>query len=210
MPMRIRIGQDRTAQGAGRCISVPVRALRTVTMKEPIPKIESDPKAALESYIRELEEFDYPWYQRAVTRNLRYWAIAQGIALISGFATALIAAFVKSDPGTGFTVGRGFLIAVPIIGSLASVFLVQLRIAEFEALREVGRVTIQRLASQARADFAAATTPTQFSELHWALIAAVSQLEEQQGRAFQGLLPRILSFSHQHPMQGQDRSAPVQ
>jgi hypothetical protein len=177
-------------------------------MTESIPKIESDPRSALESYIHELEGIYLPWYEHAVNRNLRYWATAQGIALLSGFATALIAAFVKSDPGAGFTVGRGFLIAVPIVGSLASVFLVQSRIAEFESLREVGRLTIQHLTSQARCDFAAAETSAQFSQLHRTLIAAVNQLEERQGRAFQALIPKVLSFSHQRSEQGQDRSPP--
>jgi len=77
---------------------------------------------------------------------------------------------------------------------LASTYLVQSRIAELEALREKGRQGIQRLAAQARADFAAAATPQQLSEIHKNLIAAVTALEEEQARGFNALIPRQVAF----------------
>ncbi len=60
-------------------------------MADDIPEIEDNPKEALRSFIRELETFYYPWYDRATTRNYYAWFAAQALSLLSGFATAILA-----------------------------------------------------------------------------------------------------------------------
>jgi len=76
----------------------------------------------------------------------------------------------------------------------------QPRIAELEALRERGRETVQRLANVARVDFAAASSPEQYTEIHRMLVSEVSTLEQEQSRGFQRIVPKALAFrSHAAP-----------
>lgn len=105
---------------------------------------------------RELETFYYTWYDKAATRNYYTWFVAQALSLISGFATAVLAALLHEEQFKSWSTGRITLVLVPFVGSLASTFLVQSRMADLEALREKGRETIQRLANEARVNFAAA------------------------------------------------------
>jgi hypothetical protein len=163
-------------------------------VNDAIPKIEDNPKAALESFIRELEEYYYPWYDSATTRNFYAWSIAQALALVSGFATSILAVLLQNERFKSWGTGQVLLVLLPIVGSLASTFLIQSRIAELEALRERGRETIQRLANEARVEFAAASLPEQFSEIHRKLVSDVSTLEQEQSRTFQRIIPKALSF----------------
>jgi len=170
-------------------------------MADEIPKIEETPKAALASFIAELEEYYYPWYDSETNRLYYFWTGAQWLALISGFASALLAACLKGEQISDWGYGRIALIVLPLLGSLASTFIVQSRVGELEALRESGRETIQRLANQARVDFAAATSPEQFTEVHRDLVTAVSALEKEQSRGFQRIVPKMMAFSSQKPPQ---------
>lgn len=86
---------------------------------------------------------------------------------------------------------------LPLVGSLASTFLVQSRIADLEALREKGRETIQRLANEARVNFAAALLPEEYTEIHRALVSEVGGLEQEQSRGFQRIVPKALAFRSQ-------------
>src|SRR5581483_371283 len=115
------------------------RKLRGGLVTEQYPTIEDNPKAALQSFIQELEEFYYPWYDKATTRNYYTWFAAQAVALLSGFATALLAALLKEDTFRAWGTGRVLLIVLPLLGTLGSTLLVQTRIVELEALRERGR-----------------------------------------------------------------------
>jgi hypothetical protein len=169
-------------------------------MADDIPEIRDNPKAALESFIRELEVFYYPWYDRATNRNYRTWSVAQAFSLASGFATAVLAALLYEDQFRSWRAGHIILVLLPLLGSLASTFLVQSRIAELEALRERGRETVQRLANEARVNFAAASSPEQYTEIHRKLVSEVSALEQEQSRGFQRIVPKALAFrSHGAP-----------
>jgi hypothetical protein len=89
-------------------------------MDDVIPEIADSPKAALASFITELETFYYSWYDSATTRNYYAWFVAQAISLLAGFAAAVVAAFVHADQLNTWGVWRGLLIALPLLGSLAS------------------------------------------------------------------------------------------
>ena len=169
-------------------------------MRDEIPKIADNPKTALESFIHELEIYYYPWYDSATSRNYYAWFVAQAFSLLSGFAAAVIAAVMREEQFKSWSVAHIAIIVVPLLGSLASTYLVQSRVAEMEALRENGREVVQRLANQARVDFAAASTPEKYTEIHRSLVAEVSTLEREQSRGFQRIIPRALSFgSHGSP-----------
>ena len=162
-------------------------------MADENPEIEDNPKAALASFITELETFYYSWYDTETDRAYYLWIVFQWIALLSGFGTALLAALLKEDQLVHWGVGRIALIVMPILGSLASTYIVQSRIADVEALREAGRETVQRLANQARVDFAAATTPEKFTEIHQGLVVAISALEKEQSRGFHRIAPKVIT-----------------
>ena len=169
-------------------------------MADDIPEIEDNPKEALRSFIRELETFYYPWYDRATTRNYYAMFAAQSLSLLSGFATAILAVLLGVEQFKSWGIGHILLVLLPLLGSLASTFLVQSRIAELEALRERGRETVQRLANQGRVDFAGASSPEQYTQIHNALVDEVSSLEQEQSRAFQRIIPKALAFrSHGAP-----------
>jgi hypothetical protein len=169
------------------------------------PEVEDNPKAALQSFICELEDFYYPWYDSAATRNYYSWFVAQAFSLVSGFATAVLAALLHQDQFRSWSTGHIILVVLPLLGSLASTFLVQSRIADLEALRESGRETVQRLANEARVNFAAASSPEQYTKIHTRLVSAVSALEQEQSRGFQHIVPKALSFrSHGTPRTSAD------
>src|ERR1041385_1782019 len=138
-------------------------------MKEEKQNISSDPCQAFLLYIAELESDYYPWYDYATSWNYRWWFLAQAVSLLSGFAAALLAAVLNDQQLTHWSQGRTLLVIIPILGSLASTYLVQSRIADLEALREKGRQGIQRLISEAKVDYAACKTPEECSALHKAL-----------------------------------------
>jgi hypothetical protein len=168
-----------------------------------IPEIADNPKAALESFIRELETFYYPRYDRAATRNYYTWFVAQALSLVSGFATAVLAALLREDQFRSWSIGHIILVLLPLLGSLASTFLVQSRIADLEALREKGRETVERLANEARVNFAAASSPEEYTEIHRTLVSEVGILEQEQSRGFQRFVPKALAFgSHGAPRAG--------
>lgn len=169
-------------------------------MADDIPVIADNPKTALQSFIVEMESYYYPWYDAATTRNYYTWFSAQALSLVSGFATALLAALLHEEQFKIWGVGHIAVVVLPLIGSLASTFLVQSRISDLEALREKGRETVQRLSNEARVNFAAASTPEQYTALHHALVSAISNLEQEQSRSFHRIIPKALAFgSHGAP-----------
>ena len=163
-------------------------------MAHDIAQIDGNPKAALESYILNLERHYYPWYSKATTRDYYAWFVAQAVLLVSGFATAILAALLRKDNFETWSGVRIAIVLLPLVSSLASTFLVQSRIAELEALREKGRETVQRLISEARVDFAAAASHDRFTEIHRELVAEISTLELEQSRGFQRIVPSELRF----------------
>ena len=58
----------------------------------------------------------------------------------------------------------------------------------------------QILANVARVDFAAVSSPEQYTEIHRMLVSEVSTLEQEQSRGFQRIVPKALAFrSHAAP-----------
>jgi len=143
-------------------------------------KLPDTPKEALEAYIFELDKEFYRWYDKASRRNKYFWLIAQVTVVVSGFATAIVAALIDHLASVGLTFLRVLLIALPILGSFAATLLVQTRILERKALRERGRQAIQGLIAKARSDFAAAGSNDDFTAVHQQLIKDVQAVEAEQ------------------------------
>lgn len=160
--------------------------------------IQKDPKSALSSYIEELDEYYYPWYESAAEKNYWMWAIAQGTAVITGLATAVLAAFMQEDLFKDFNVFRICLISLPVVGTLASTFLIQTRVRDLLALRERGRQSIQTLISSARAEYAAASTLERFTQIHRDLIQRVGLIEKEQTVGFFTIIPDLTRSTNEN------------
>jgi hypothetical protein len=147
--------------------------------------LEDSPKKALAAYVADLSVY-YAWYERKHIANRRMWIVGQGFVLLAGVLASATAAAAAADEAIfGHPAVRSALIVLPILSALASALLSQTRVRELMTLRERGREQIQRLMSQARADFAAhASNPVKLTELHRALIASVSAVEREQGRIY--------------------------
>lgn len=142
--------------------------------------LPDQPREALEAYIRELEEGYYPWYEKASRRNKYLLMIAQVTVIVTGFATAIVAALAKDLSLVNITLPRLLLIILPIISSFAATVLVQARLLERKLLRERGRQTIQGLIELAKVDFAEAKGDESLSEIHKKLVEDVQDLEGRQ------------------------------
>jgi hypothetical protein len=158
-------------------------------MADSTQPLADTPKAALEIYIDELETLYYPWYEAAANRNYWFWCIAQAVAMLAGFGTAIAAGLLKDEQFKGFGWGRILLIVLPIIGSLASTFLIQVRVRELLGLREQGRQAIQHLTETGMVRFAAANSPEEHTEIHRWLVDQVAAVEREQTKGFFQIVP---------------------
>jgi hypothetical protein len=155
------------------------------------PKVHNDPKEALSAYIQELEGKYYNWYDCATKRDYMFWSIAQGIAIVAGLTTVVLAtashqgAF-EHDSRLGLC-----LILAPVIGTLASTLLLQTGIRDLFDLRERGRQAIQLLATLARAEFAAADSSIRYTQIHRDLAERVRKVEEEQTIGFFSIAPDL-------------------
>lgn len=91
--------------------------------------------------------------------------------------------------------GRLLLIILPIIGSLASTYLVQSRIKDLSALREHGRITVENLKSLAILKFASAKKDEEYSEIHNWLIKEITNLESRHANIFYSLVSHRMTFN---------------
>src|SRR5207302_1617302 len=83
--------------------------------------------------------------------------VAQAVTVVAGVASSLLGALMSEQQFRDYGWLRVALIVTPLIGTLASTFLIQTRVRDLLALREFGREAFQALESRARAEFAAAT-----------------------------------------------------
>lgn len=158
--------------------------------------IDTDPKAALARYITELETNYLPWYERSSRRLQVLWGIGQMTAILAGIGTSVLAAMASERTFSDYAPLRLAIVLLPLLGTLASALLGQTRAKELLGLREQGREVIQRIVSQARADYASAANNSETSALHRALIAAVSDLERAQSLNFLNIAPGGSSTSN--------------
>lgn len=145
--------------------------------KPTVPQLAETPKEAFGDYIRELEDDYYGWYAKASNRNKVAFVILQGTAILAGTGTAVVAALVKELEAL-----RLVLVLLPLLGTFVTALLAQTRVREVLAIRELGREQVQRLISDAKAEYAAtsANADMHFTQLHKKLIADVSHIERQQ------------------------------
>ena len=148
------------------------------------PALADTPKKALETFIQELSSNYYDWYDGSVKRHYHIWLPIQVVSLLSGFATAILAAL--SDKQTFETYGwlHLTLILLPAVGAGASTIAVQARLQNRYQLREKGRVEIQSLLNEGRAKFAAATNDKEYTDLYLDLGRRVDAIEQQQSEGF--------------------------
>jgi hypothetical protein len=161
--------------------------------------LSDNPKESLASYIRELQDLYYPWYDRKQRIYKRQWQILQGVTIVSGFATAVLAALLQDRSLSGITWAWALMVILPILGALASTLLMQTRSLELIALRERGRQTIQYLVSFSKNRYAFLSGPEEISQYHEWLIQEVSKLAQEQAAGFIALAPTRFDVSGKAP-----------
>ena len=155
------------------------------------------PKAALENYINELRTLYYPWYETASEHNYRYFQAAQAISILAAVATAILAAIMTGEQFASW--GRVSLIILSILGSLVPSLVAQTRLRELWALREQGRQKVQYLIETGTAQFASASTSSEYTKIHVWLVDEIATLEADQSRRFYEIIPKQISIGKPHP-----------
>lgn len=153
-----------------------------------LPPLPRSPRDALELLIRELDTLYYPWYERS-TENLKRASLPlQTFALLSGFATAILAAVFTggTDPIPNWV--RVLLITLPAVGSSLSAFIVQAKLFERYQLRENGRLAMQSFLNEARQKFACLKTDDEIVAFLNELRKRVDEVEAKQSDSFFNLM----------------------
>lgn len=129
-------------------------------------------------------------------RNKLLFAIGQGTVILTGAATAFIAALISDQ---GFVNWRWLLVLLPLVGAFAATLLSQTRVREILVLRENGRQQIQVLIDTAKAAYAAAKDEAAITKLHSDLIVDVNRLETQQAEDVMTIVPGSKSGTPARP-----------
>jgi hypothetical protein len=119
---------------------------------------------------------------------LFYWHACSLTALLAGFASSIVAAFMKDADFAGN--GRLLLTILPVFGALASALLSQFRFQELEDLREKGRIELEDTIAWARGQLAASNTENRCLEVYDGLRVRVKELELTQHRFANDILRR--------------------
>ena len=152
-----------------------------------IQQLKKNPKEALEDYINCLHNDYYLWYERATHKNKKFWGFGQWLIILSGIVTTVLAAIQTSDfevVKNHIYVIRGLLIFVPIVGTVATSFLLKSKVFELYSLRERGRERIQYLIDEGKRLYAVSNTDEEYSKNHNWLIEEVSKVEKDQASDF--------------------------
>lgn len=140
-------------------------------------QLAETPKEAFGNYIRELEDSYLGWYARASSCNKILFVVLQGTAILAGAGTAVVAGVARDLDGL-----RVVLVLLPLVAAFATALLQQTRVRQVLELRERGREQVQRLISDAKAEYAAPSRDADphFTRLHKALVDEISRIEREQ------------------------------
>lgn len=161
-----------------------------LSKKSFVPSVPDDPKQALYEYFHYLER-EYSWYERAAVLHNVVWFVAQGTVIIVSLLTALIAALAHDETFKDYGLLRACLIGLPLLGTLASSVLLQTRVRDLLNLRDRGRQDVRTIIDQGRAEFAAATSPERYTEIHRELITKMDKLDKEQTVGFFAVVPEV-------------------
>jgi len=143
------------------------------------------PGEALERYVTELETDYLHWYEFSVKLNFGGWQVAQTTAMLASFGAAVLAALLTEEQFKTFSVGRIFLVILPLVASLASTVLGQMRPREIMLVRDAGREAIQNLIAEARATYPGIMdNDAEIAAYHQQLVKRVSAIEQAQSMEF--------------------------
>lgn len=142
----------------------------------------------LKSFVEELDCEYGRWYAKSVRRCFVLWGSLQLLAILSGFLTAILAAFAAFSSDQKFPLlGRIVLVVLPLLGSLAATILLQFRVYDLWRLREQGRLAFQRLAAEGRRRLASASGEEACGQIYEDLQHRAMEVEEAQAGRFFGL-----------------------
>ena len=132
----------------------------------------------------DVHDIYYVWYEKSVRRHYWLWLPITVVALLSGFATSIIAALATQESFGQFAVIRVLLVVLPALGAAVSTVAIQSRLYERYHLRENGRRDMQALWNEGRGKFAAAKTPEDYKSVYDELVARLNEIERHQAADF--------------------------
>lgn len=142
------------------------------------------PQEALELFADKIEKEFERWYDRhEVICRWSFLGLQLFVFLVS-IATALIAAL--SDKEQFGAWGKYVLVILPLLASIATTLLSQLRLYDLWKLREEGRIKLQDLAIEARRR-AAGASDDECKVVHAELQKRLNEIETAQSTSFFGL-----------------------
>ena len=146
--------------------------------------LTEDPKEALATFLNDLKNGYYPWYDARVDQLRLVSVTVKALGMIVAFATTTIAAFATKENMEQMPWMHLALVVLPLIGALLAAILAQWRIVEGYQLREDGRRSVQHLINIGRAQYAAAKEPQNFTDVHLDLAGKLNLVEREQGEKF--------------------------
>lgn len=150
----------------------------------------------------ELQSDYLPWYTKAVATLRRSTMPLQLIALLSGFATSILAAIFTGRETPLPDAIRVIIIVLPALGSALSTFIVQAKLFERYQLRENGRLAIQSYHTEAKAKYAFLKTDEELFKFHDDLRKRVDKVEALQSDRFFGFMLNKTDQQAQPPGNG--------
>lgn len=129
------------------------------------------------------------WYAKSVRRVGFSCMALQGITMLTGFATACLAALTSPNEFGGWT--KASMVLLPAIGSLAAGLVVQLRLHDLWRLREDGRISFQDLALQVEGLARSVGTDDDLKQAFEMIRLRILGIETDQSRRFFGLAPAV-------------------
>ena len=142
------------------------------------------PQEALELFADKIERDFERWYERH--EGICRWSYLglQFFVFTVSIATALVAALSDREQFAAW--GKYILVALPLLASVATSLLTQLRLYDLWKLREEGRIQLQDLAIEARRR-AAGATDDECKAVHADLQKRLNTIESSQSASFFGL-----------------------
>lgn len=150
--------------------------------------IAANAKDAARVLLEEIRHGYCEWYERSVKRIQWLWLPLYLFGLLSGFATAIVAALAGEDDFRQLGWVRLTLILLPSCGAAVSTLLLQAQLHRRLILREEGRREFQLVYNEGRTRFSACKNDADYVALSDWLSKRIDAIELKQGEGFYRLM----------------------
>lgn len=137
---------------------------------------ENSHRLLLEALVSQMQGPERTFYASSALWNYRLWHVSGGLVFLSSVAATLLAALNRQGPNEAIQL---LLIAVPAIGTLAAGLMSLYKFREKEALREEGRIELDRIIAGANSILIDAKCKDDFRKGYQLVLRGASQLLTQ-------------------------------